>query len=182
MTTKHDNQNTGNSIKSSWYEAAKGVTVVAGAFSVIILGLFVLNYLQIKLLDPMRTERLENLKVQLLEQPKNEQLISEIRQLDLQLRKDEIRRVKFSQRGALLLLGGIVVFLIGIKSAKVLKEKLPSLPPVVTDQQERQIRQAILTRWVTVASLAVLVLAVLFFIDIPGIDFAEAGASYPSDE
>lgn len=180
MTAKYDNQNTGNSIKSSWYEAAKGVAVVAGVFSVIILGLLVLNYLQIKLLDPMSTERLENLKVKLLEQPKNEQLINTIRELDLQLRKDKIRRLRFSQRGALLLLGAVAVFLIGIKSAKVFKEKPPH-PPAITDQQTRQIRQAILTRWVTVASLAILALAVLFFIDTPGIDLAKTGSSYPSD-
>ena len=77
----------------------------------------------------MRTERLENSKVQLLEQPKNEQLITEIRELDLQLRKDIRHRLQFSQKGYLLLLGAVVVFLIGIKSAKVFKEKLPSPPP-----------------------------------------------------
>ena len=71
----------------------------------------------------MRTERLENLKVKLLEQPKNEQLITSIRELDLQLRKDRVRRLQFSQKGGLLLLGAIVVFLIGIKSAKAFKEK-----------------------------------------------------------
>ncbi|GAI89503.1 unnamed protein product, partial [marine sediment metagenome] len=174
--------NSDNSMKSSWYEVAKGVTVVAGLFSIIIFGLLVLNYLQIKLLDPMRTERLENLKVKLLEQPKNEQLINTIRELDLQLRKDKIRHLQFSQRGGLLLLGAVAVFLIGIKSAKAFKEKLPHPPPTITDQQARQIRQAIIARWVTVASLAILVIAVLFFITTPGIDFTKAGPSYPSDE
>ena len=182
MTTKYDNQNTDISIKSSWYKAAKGVAIVAGAFSVIILGLLVLNYLQIKLLDPIRTERLENLKVQLLEQPKNEQLISEIRQLDLQLRKDKINRPQFSQKGAMLLLGAVVIFLVGIKSAKVLKEKLPHPSSTTTDQQMLQIRRAILTRWVTAAGSTVLVLGILFFINTPKIDFASAGSSYPSDE
>ncbi len=181
MTTKYDNQNTGSSTKSSWYEAAKGAAIVAGVFIVIILGLLVLNYLQIKLLDPMRTERLENWKVELLGQPKNEQLITKIRQLDLQLRKDKVRRIQFSQRGTILLLGAVAVFLIGIKSAKAFKEKLPC-PSTVTDQQGQQIRQAILTRRITVASLAVLVLAILFFINTPKIDFIKAGASYPSDE
>ncbi|MBL7106035.1 MAG: PQQ-binding-like beta-propeller repeat protein [Phycisphaerae bacterium] len=181
MTTKYDNQNSDKSMKASWYEAAKGGAVVAGVFSVIILGLLVLNYLQKELLDPVRAERLENLKVTLIEQPKNEQLINTIRELDLQLRKDKIRRLQFSQKGGLLLLGAVGVFLIGIKSAKAFKAKLPH-PTAVTDQQARQIRQAILARWVTVASLAVLVLAVLFFINTPPIDFAGAVSSYLSDE
>lgn len=182
MTAKHENQNTDTSIKSSWYEAAKGVAVVAGAFSVIILGLLVLNYLQIKLLDPIRTERLENLKLQLLEQPKNEQLISEIRQLDLQLRKDTINRLQFSQRAALLLLGAVAVFLLGIKTAKALKEKPPHPSSTVADQQTVQIRRAILARWFTVAGLTILVLGAMFFINTQKIDFTKAGLSYPSDE
>lgn len=182
MTTKYDNQNSDNSMKSSWYEAAKGVAVVAGTFSVIILGLFVLNYLQKELLDPIRTERLETLKVKLLEQPKNEQLITEIRELDLQLRKDKIRRLQFSDRGGLLLLGAVVFFLVGIKSAKAIKEKLPHPPPCASDQKGHQIQQAILARWVTVVSLAILSLAVLYFINIPEIDFTKASSPYPSDE
>ncbi len=164
MTTKYDNQNSDNSMKSSWYEAAKGVAVVAGLFSVIIFGLLVLNYLQIKLLDPMRTERLENLKVKLLEQPKNEQLINNIRELDLQLRKDKISRLQFSQRGGLLLLGAVAVFLVGIKSAKAFKEEL-TLPPAITDQQTRQIRQAILTRWVVVTCMAFAAIAAVLFVN-----------------
>jgi len=181
MTTKYDNQNSDNNMKSSWYEAAKGVAVVAGLFSVIIFGLLVLNYLQIKLLDPMRTERLENLKVKLLEQPKNEQLINNIRELDLQLRKDKIRRLQFSQRGYPLLLGAVVFFLIGIKSAKAFKEKQPR-PPAITDQQTRQIRQAILTRRVMATCLAFAAIAVLLFVNTQKINFTESGLFYPSDE
>jgi len=182
MIAKHDNKNADKGMKLSWYEAAKGVAVVAGVFSVIIFGLLVLNYLQKELLDPVRAERLENLKVKLLEQPKNEALITKIRELDLQLRKDKIRRLQFSQRGGLLLLGAIAVFLVGIKSAKTFKEQLPHPPPAITDQQARQIRQVKLARWVTVASLAILVLTVLFFINTPEIDFTKADSSYPSEE
>jgi len=181
MTTKYDNQNTGNSINSSWYEAAKGAAVVAGVFFVIILGLLVVNCLQIKLLDPLRTERLENLKVKLLEQPKNEQLISTIRELDLQIRKDKIRRLKFSQRGGLLLLGAVAVFLIGVKSAKVCKKKLPH-PIACTDIQTQQVRQAKLARWMMTTGLAVLATVALFFVSTGKVDFSKAGISYPSDE
>jgi len=181
MTIKDDNQEVDKSIKSPWYEAAKGVIVVAGVFFVIIFGLLVLNYFQIKLLDPVRTEKLEVLKLMLFEQLKNEQSINEIRQLDLQLRRDKVRRLQFAKRGYPLLLGALVVFLVGIKFAKTFKEK-PPYPLPVTDQQRTQIRQAILARWLTVASLAILVLAVLFAINTAEIDFTKGGASYPSDE
>ena len=128
MTTKCDNQNTDSSIKSSWYQAAKGVTLVAGIFSIIILGLLVFNYLQQELLDPMRAERLENLKIKLLDQPKNNQLINTIRELDLQLREDKFYRHQFSQRGGLLLFGTIAIFIIGIKTVKAFKENAKLIP------------------------------------------------------
>ncbi len=182
MTVENNNQNIAGSIKSPWYEAAKGATIVAGVFSVIISGLLVLNYLQKELLDPIRTERLENLKIKLVGQPKNEQLITEIRQLDLQLRKDKIRRPQFSQRGGLLLLGAVAVFLIGIKSAKALKEKPLHLQPAVADEQAQQIRHAILARWAAIVGLGILISAVLFFIHTPEIDLTKAKPAYPSDE
>ena len=178
---KCDNQNIDKSVKGSWYKAARGAAIIAGVFFVIVFGLLVLNYLQIRLLDPMRTERLENLKVELLGQPKNEELINTIRQLDLQLRKDKIHRLKFSQRGGMLLLGAVAVFLVGIKSAKVLKGKM-LLPGAVKDPQQQQIRQAVLGRWVMAGSLAVAIGAALLFLNTEKIDFAGAGASYPSDE
>jgi len=181
MMTKNDNQNSDNSVKSSWYEAAKGAAIVAGIAAVIIIGLLVLNYFQVNLLDPMRSERLENLKLQLLEQPKNEELISKIRELDLQLRKDIIRRLDFSRKGTFLLLGAVVVFLVGVKSAKAFKEKLPC-PSAAGDQQSQQVRHAILARWVMGGCLAGVIVMALLFVNTPKIDFAESGLSYPSDE
>lgn len=181
MTTQPAKKDSDTEIKSPWYEAAKGAAVVAGVFAVIILGLLVVNHLQIKLLDPLRTERLENLKIKLLELPKNEQLLSQIRRLDLQIRKDRIRRLDFSQRASVLLLGAVAVFLISIKSASVCKKRLPH-PIAPTDIQSQQIRHAALARWMTTTALAVLAAAVLFFVSISKVDFSKAGVSYPSDE
>ena len=124
MTTQVENKDADTRITTPLYEVARGTAVVGGIFSVIIFGLLVINYLQIKLLDPLRTERLENWKIQLLEQPNNEQLLSQIRELDLQIRKDRIGRLDFSKKGSLLLLGAVVVFLLGIKSEKALKKRL----------------------------------------------------------
>ena len=80
MTKQSDKEITDNETRNSWQQAAKETAVVGGVFSIIVLGLLFVNYLQIKLLDPLRTERLENMKLELLEQPKDEQLLSQIRE------------------------------------------------------------------------------------------------------
>ena len=181
MTTQSDGKNTENGMKTSWYEAAKGAAVAGGIFSVIVLGLLIVNYLQIKLLDPLRTERLENLKIKLIETPNNEQLLSQIRELDLQIRKDRIRRYDFSKKGGLFLLGAVAVFLIGIKTAKACKKKLP-YPIAPTDLQLQQSRQAVKARWVMTAILPLLAAVALLFVSNNKINFSDAGISYPSDE
>ena len=63
MAKEVDIKSVDSEIKDPWYQAAKAAAVVAGVFVVIILGLLVVNHLQIKLLDPIRAERLENMKI-----------------------------------------------------------------------------------------------------------------------
>lgn len=181
MTTQFDNKSADTSTKTSLYEMAKGAAIVGGVFSIIVFVLLVVNYLQIKLLDPLRTERLETLKIKLLEQPKNEQLLSQIRELDLQIRKDKIRRHDFSQKGSMFLFGAVAVFLIGIKAAKTFKKRLPSIG-LCADLQAQQVSQAVRARRVMTAGLALLAAAALFFISTDKVDFSQAGVSYPSNE
>jgi hypothetical protein len=71
--------------------------------------------------DPNRAEELETLKTEIRASPDDEQLLSRIRQLDLevkqdkirrldlQFRQDKIRRRDFSRKGSYLLLGSVVV-------------------------------------------------------------------------
>ncbi|MFC1738414.1 PQQ-binding-like beta-propeller repeat protein [Planctomycetota bacterium] len=181
MTTQFDNKSADASAKTSLCEMAKGAAIVGGAFSIIVFGLLVVNYLQIKLLDPLRTERLETLKIKLLEQPKDEQLLSQIRELDLQIRKDKIRQRDFSQKGSMFLFGAVAVFLIGIKAVKACKRRLPC-PSVPVDLQIQQVHQAVRARWVMTAGLGLLAAAALFFISTDKVDFFQAGVSYPSNE
>ncbi|MHC4757968.1 MAG: PQQ-like beta-propeller repeat protein [Planctomycetota bacterium] len=181
MTKQFDNEITDNETKNSWQQAAKGAAVVGGVFSVIVLSLLFVNYLQIKLLDPLRTERLENMKLQLLQQPKDEQLLSQIRELDLQNRKDKIKRLDFSKKGTLFLLISVIVFLVGVKTAKEF-EKVPPAPGAPADQQMQQVRHSLLARWVLTAGSAFIAAAALLFISTSKIEFSQASISYPSDE
>jgi len=156
---------------NQWYQAALFSAIVAAAFSLIVVVLLVVNYLQIKVFDPVRAERLELLKLKILDHP-DDVLLRRIRKLDLQIRQDRIRRQNFSYKGSFLLLGGLAVFVISAKLAATFKKKLPE-PQALPDRQKEQLRQAIRARWAVTVGLAALGAAVLFFATRPVIDFSE---------
>ncbi len=168
---------------NQWYQAALWSAVVAAVFSLIVVVLLVVNYLQIKVFDPVRAERLELLKLKILDHP-DDVLLLQIRKLDLKIRQDRIRRHNFSYKGSFLLIGGLAVFVISAKVAAAFKKKPPE-PQALPDRQNEQVRQAIRARWTITVGLAALGAAVLFFATRPVIDYDQADAissSYPSME
>lgn len=169
---------------SPWYQAVVGCAVVGGVFSLIVTALLVENYLHIKILDPVRSERLEMMKLKVVEQADGDQFLAEIRRLDLQIRQSRLSRQGFSRRGSYLLAGGLVVFFVGLKCAAVLRRKLPA-PGPAGDVRTRQVRDAALARRAVTAGLAVLGTAALVFAVRGGLDFGRAkenAASYPGAE
>ena len=156
---------------NQWYQAALLSAIVAAAFSLIVVVLLVVNYLQIKVFDPVRAERLELLKLKILDHP-DDVLLLQIRKLDLKIRQDRIRRHNFSYRGSFLLIGGLAVFVISAKVAATFKKRVPE-PQALPDRQNEQVRQAIRARWAVTVGLAVLGAAVLFFATRGVIDFGE---------
>jgi len=218
-------------VTSQWYHTAVATAVIGGVFSLIVLELMLFNYFQRTVAEPKRTEEWEALKIQLRQQPDDQQLISQIqeldsqsvvdpnrakelevlkteirdnpddkqllpkirrlylqirqdriRKLDLQIRQIRMRRWDFSQRGSYLLLSGIIVFLIGFKSASAYKKKLPE-PQPPPDKLNQQIRTAIYARWTVTVGLLILASSALFLATRPWIDFSAAdmqATSYPS--
>lgn len=87
-----------------WYRSAVATAIVGGLFSVIVLALIVLNYVQSRIPEPKREIELENLKIEIQDQPDNEQLLLWIRELDLQSavdpnRAEELETLKTEIRG-----------------------------------------------------------------------------------
>ncbi|MHC4641256.1 MAG: outer membrane protein assembly factor BamB family protein [Planctomycetota bacterium] len=218
---------------SQWYYTAITTAVIGGVFSLIALELMCFNYFQRTVAEPKRADELEELKIQLRQPLNDQQLLSQIqeldlesisdpniatqlkllkaefpanpqdqqllskmhnvymqlrqnniRELDLQIRQIRMRRWDFSQRGSYLLLGGVVVFLIGVKSASAYKKKLPA-PQPAPDRLNEQLRRAIYARWSVTVGLLILATAALFLAIRPRIDFATAdtqAASFPTME
>jgi outer membrane protein assembly factor BamB len=69
---------------SQWYHTAVATAVIGGVFSLIVLELMLFNYFQRTMAEPKRADKLEELKLQLRQQPNDRQLILWIQELDLQ--------------------------------------------------------------------------------------------------
>jgi outer membrane protein assembly factor BamB len=184
VKTVNDNDTVDVRAASASYQMASWSAITGGVFSAIILVFLIVNYVQIKVLDPIRAERLELMKVKLIGQPASAELLPEIRQLDLDIRGDRIRRQIFSRRGGYLLLGGLVILVAGLKWMAVANKKLP-MPEAVADKQALQVREAAMAKWAVATGLGLFGVAALFIALRPQIDLAGDAAKirpYPSIE
>jgi len=169
---------------SPWRKTAVATAIIGAIFSFIITTLLIANYFQSYVTNAKREKQWEALKVEIRSRPDNEQLILQIRQLDLQIRRCRIRGLDFSRKGGYLLLAAVTVLLIGVRWAVSLKKKIPS-PQPLGDRLDEQMRKATMARWAITAGLVVLGVGALFFILRPSIDFrktAQADVSYPSED
>ena len=174
-----------NYTNNPWYQCAVRTAVVCGIFSLIVLVLFVVNYIQWRVIDASWEVQSLELKKQFGQNPDDQQLLSKIRQLDLQFRQHRIRRLDFSRKGGYLLLGSVVIMLIAIKSADTFKKKLPS-PQASSGKDSELLRQEKFARWAVVSGLVIIGLSALFLEMSLDVDFGETegaiSTSYPSFE
>ena len=182
--------NTSNKLKviNPWYRSAVATAIVSGIFALIVFSLIVINYIQSTVVDTKLENELLNLKTEVKSRPNDEQLLSQIRQLDLQFRQKQFRRLDRSGKGSYLLLGGIAIFLISLKCADILNKKMPA-PGISANKSNKQLLNAKYARLSVTAGAIIIGLAALFLATRPKIDFSEvekeAGpiiASWPTME
>ncbi len=175
MKSNSDNivQQTGAA--SPWYRCAVATAVVSGIFSSIVCVFLLGNHGRSIIVKTQQETELLNLRAQSRKQPDNEQLISQIRAMDLQIRQQRLRALDRSTEGAYLLLGGVVVLVISLKLAGTLKKKPPA-PHAGEYNADEQIRKATFARWMVAAGAVLLGAASLFLALKPKIDLSLAGA------
>ena len=159
-----------------WYQCSIATAAVSGVFSLIVCVFLLLNHGHSVIVKTPQETTLLNLRAESRSQPEKEQLLPQIRELDLQIRRQRLGALNRSRTGSFLLLGGVVVLLISLKSAGVIKKKPPA-PLAGTDRAGEQIRKAMIARWAVAAGLVLLGLASLFLALMPKIDFPAAGAA-----
>ncbi|MGD0382556.1 MAG: PQQ-binding-like beta-propeller repeat protein [Thermoguttaceae bacterium] len=153
------------------YRLTTLTAAIAGVFSLVVCALLIYDYSRRGNGDPLENEAYQTLKTALAKQPDNDALKSQIRTLDLQLRREYFRQRAFTVAGAVLLLGGVAIFLISNKTAAALRRELPHPQPIasptdVESQWTRIGRWAVAGMALALAALAI-VLSFNMRLDIP---------------
>lgn len=135
------------------YGIARGAAIVAAIFSLVVCVLMVTNYLQLRAFDPAKNAPLDTLIAQLRQNSDNDALREQVRVLDLVSRKALFTNQWQLKTGAYLLLGGIIVLLVALKTMDSLHEKLP-MPEGNLDDSESWLMSTKARRWTAGVGIA----------------------------
>jgi len=187
MVTVSRNENAPEQVQatSPWYRCAVATAILSAVFCIVVCALLVMNYGRSKMVGTAEETAIADLRTEIRSKPDDEQLLSRIRQFDLQVRQQRIRAVDRSRKGSYLLLSGVLVFIISLRFAITFKKKPPA-PQPGDDQLKQQVSKAKFARWAVTGCLVILGTGSLFLATRPEIDFVKAGsagtASYSIDD
>lgn len=143
----------------------KQVANVTGGFSILLIFLLVINFIQLKSTDPLELKSLDNLLTQYDEDSKNETLKEEIRTLDLLARKAFFTKEWQLRTGGMLVLFFLAISLIAFRWVQTLTFKL-ALPDANKKESDWQIKTQTRNSMIYVGVFLVgLVLVVYYFSD-----------------
>ena len=138
------------------YRAARAVAAAAAVFSLTVLCLMLFNHVQLHATDPINSEALQTLIEQHNRNPGDAELQAQIRDLDLLARRAFFSSLAFSRRGAYLLVLGLGIWVVALKTLAALRPAIPD--PRRYGDMEEALGHAALVRW-TVSLTGVLVVA-----------------------
>lgn len=150
----------------------------AAVFTFVFLGLLVHNGYQQYVLGTARENNLTEQKRQLLQDPENLSLVTEIRQEDLTLRRNKLRQLHTSQRAGLMALVGALIAFGTFKWAGDTQGIRPQ--PVADRGDPPQVRQRGMARFTLVILAFLLFAGALFFVWQRPAGFAASKSSGPS--
>jgi outer membrane protein assembly factor BamB len=157
------------SLRQVWARTCFRIALVAGVFSLVLGGLLIVNTCHLRhgpengKLRLVEAGELLPLKTALREDPKNEALKQQIRQLDQQLRVEYFRREQLAKRGGWLLLGSAAVLLAALQLARHLRRPLVAIPHLAPRPPDPARAAALAAKAVTVTFLALAGLSITLF-------------------
>jgi outer membrane protein assembly factor BamB len=135
-----------------------GIAITSAIFSFVICFLIIANFLQINRLDPINTEIINNLVDRLSQNPNDEALRVEIREIDLLARKAYFTNQWQIRTGGYLLLIGIIVFVIAIQMINSAK----GISPEVEEKDENNLfLQKTARKWISIGGAGIVAIALL---------------------
>lgn len=138
---------------------AKTAAWIAGVLALVTSILIILNFIQMRRIDPLESTAMETLIGRLSESPQDEQLIQEIRALDVLARKAFFSSRTFKKSGAFLLLGSLAVLLIALRIVMNMQKTLPLPGPTTT--KSAYLKTAHWSRWAIATAFGALIIIAL---------------------
>ena len=136
----------------------RSIAIVAGTFSIIICMLVLVNYIQINRIDPVNTELINSLVERLEENPNDNELREQIREMDLLVRKAYFTNQWQVKAGGYLLLLGVIITAIALQMFYAGKQKLPE----VTESEENIVLfKEKARKWIGVGGAGLVVITLL---------------------
>ncbi len=137
---------------------SRNVAVTAGIFCLVVAMLLLLNYLQLSKKDPLENEAIKVLVERLSEDPDNDALKNDIRNLDLLARKAYFNSQWQVKTGGYLLLFGAILTALALRVYYSLKSKIDI--PEATAENEFQAR-LLSRKWILGTGAGIILLALL---------------------
>jgi outer membrane protein assembly factor BamB len=134
----------------------KRIILIASVFTALVSLLMLLNYMQIRGAQPLESRTLELLVERLSVEPNNQELIDEIRQLDLLARKAYFSSLWQIRTGAWLLIIGGIVLVVALRNYYSMSFTIS--PPEDEKLDERKNRK-LAQRWIGLAGVIIFLLA-----------------------
>ena len=189
MNTQPQNNKKKNRTKLL-HSIAKRIAIVSAVLAGILSVLMIVNYIQIKSVDPLNSQAISQLMTRLQENPEDTALKEQIRALDLLARKAYFTHQWQIKTGSYLLFAFVLVLLLALKYMSSLEPRLPDLSkspePDKTWESKLLSRKYILFTGLGLFILA-FVLGILSQTELKNIGIVKAegsqgGAAFPSTE
>lgn len=136
------------------------IAIVAGIFAFIISILLILNYLQTNRIDPINTEVINMLVERLSENPKDELLREQIREMDLLARKAYFTNQWQIRTGGLLLIFCVGLIILALQFIKLNEKAQPELLNEAPDSRFSIQKKA--QKWIGIGGAGIVILALVF--------------------
>jgi len=143
-----------------WYQVVKRIALVAAVFAVIVSILLLANYIQTKSIDPLNSQALNHLMLELQKDPENTALKEQIRALDLLARKAYFTNKWQIRTGGFLLFVSIVILIFSLKYLNSFRSKLPDLEQDLSAETSWE-SKIIARRSITYSGLVLFALALI---------------------
>lgn len=141
--------------KNEKIDIARRIAWVAAFFSLLVSLLMLLNFIQIKAHKPLESETLSILVQRLSAEPDSQELMNEIRQMDMLARKAYFTSLWQIRTGGILLLIGTLILVIALRTYNALRF---SINPPTESAEDRFTNRILAQRWVVISGIVILVL------------------------